>query len=138
MSPDSWGARPASGISMAPPHATCQAASAGAARSLRAVRLETTARSGRPGSRRSRALLGPHRLENGIELRKDLHALFDAGYVTVTPSLELRVSRRIREEFENGRDYYALEGSSVRLPLPPAPPPSAEHLEWHGDTAFRG
>ncbi|MGH2428591.1 MAG: HNH endonuclease [Candidatus Limnocylindria bacterium] len=84
------------------------------------------------------AELGPHRLENGILLRKDLHALFDAGYVTVTPSLELRVSRRIREEFENGRDYYALEGASVRSPLPPAPPPSAEYLEWHGDTLFRG
>ena len=36
-----------------------------------------------------------------------------------------------------GRDYYALPGSSVRLPLPPAPPPSAEYLEWHGDTVFR-
>jgi len=47
------------------------------------------------------------------------------------------VSRRIREEFENGRDYYALEGSLVRLPLPPAPPPSVEYLEWHGDTVFR-
>jgi putative restriction endonuclease len=57
--------------------------------------------------------------------------------VTVTPSLELRVSRRIREEFENGRDDYALAGSSVRLPLPPAPPPSAEYLEWHGDSVFR-
>jgi putative restriction endonuclease len=84
------------------------------------------------------AELGPHRLENGLLLRKDLHALFDAGYVTVTPSLELRVSRRIREEFENGRDYYALEGASVRTPLPPAPPPSLEYLEWHGDTVFRG
>ncbi len=84
------------------------------------------------------AELGPHRLENGILLRKDLHALFDAGYVTVTPSLELRVSRRIREEFENGRDYYALQGASVRAPLPPAPPPSPEYLDWHGDTLFRG
>jgi putative restriction endonuclease len=74
--------------------------------------------------------LGPHRPENGILLRKDLHALFDAGYVTVTPSLVLRVSRRIREEFENGRDYYALDRRPVRLPLPPAPPPSAEYLEW--------
>jgi putative restriction endonuclease len=83
------------------------------------------------------AELGPHRLENGILLRKDLHALFDAGYVTITPLLELRVSRRIRDEFENGRDYYALAGSSVRQPLPPAPPPSAEYLEWHGDTVFR-
>ena len=52
-------------------------------------------------------------------MRRDLHALFDAGYVTVTPSFELRVSRRIREEFVNGRGYYALEGTSVRLPLPP-------------------
>jgi putative restriction endonuclease len=69
-------------------------------------------------------------------LRKDLHPLLDAGYVTVTP-LELRVSRRIREEFENGRDYYALAGSSVRLPLAPDPPPSAEYLEWHGDMVFR-
>jgi putative restriction endonuclease len=84
------------------------------------------------------AELGPHKLENGLLLRKDLHALFDAGYVTVTPSLERRVSRRIREEFENGRDYYAMAGSSVRPPLPPAPPPSAEYLEWHGDTVFRG
>jgi putative restriction endonuclease len=84
------------------------------------------------------AELGPHRLENGILLRKDLHTLFDAGYITVTPALELRISRRIREEFENGRDYYALEGSSVRLPLPPNPPPSPEYLEWHGDMRFLG
>ena len=84
------------------------------------------------------AELGPHRIENRILLRKDLHALFDTGYVTITPSLELHVSRRIREEFENGRDYYALEGSSVRLPAAPAPPPSAEYLAWHGDAVFRG
>jgi putative restriction endonuclease len=84
------------------------------------------------------AASGPHDLRNGLLLRKDLHALFDAGYVTVTPSFELRVSRRIREEFENGRDYYALEGHQVRLPAPPNPPPSLEYLEWHGDMVFRG
>ena len=78
-----------------------------------------------------------HRVDNGLLLRKDLHALFDAGYVTVTPQLQFRASRRIREEFENGRDYYALDRSSVRLPAPPAPP-SVEYLEWHGDTVFRG
>lgn len=83
------------------------------------------------------AASGPHDLRNGLLLRKDLHALFDAGYVTVTPALEVRISRRIREEFQNGRDYYALEGASVRLPLPPAPPPSSEFLEWHGDMVFR-
>ncbi len=49
----------------------------------------------------------------------------------------IEVCCRGREEFENGRDYYALEGSSVRLPLRPAPPPSAEYLEWLGATVFR-
>jgi hypothetical protein len=57
--------------------------------------------------------------------------------LTISPSLELRFSRRIREEFENGRDYYALERREVRLPAPPHPPPSAEFLEWHGDSVFR-
>ena len=84
------------------------------------------------------AASGPHDLRNGILLRKDLHALFDAGYVTVTSALELRVSRRIREEFENGRDYYALDKAPVHVPTLPAHRPSAEYLVWHGDTVFRG
>jgi HNH endonuclease len=80
---------------------------------------------------------GPHRIDNGLLLRKDLHALFDAGYVTVTPALQVRVSRRIREEFLNGRDYYALDGRDIRLPTAPNPPPNREFLEWHGDSVFR-
>ena len=36
------------------------------------------------------ALDGPHRVSNGILLRSDLHKLFDLGYVTVTPDLNLR------------------------------------------------
>jgi putative restriction endonuclease len=83
------------------------------------------------------SLDGEHRVDNGLLLRRDLHALFDGGYVTVTPNHLLRVSRRIREEYENGRDYYALEGAQLRLPLPPNPPPSREFLEWHGDVVFR-
>ena len=51
------------------------------------------------------------------ELGKDLdpfdlicHVAFDAKpYVTVTPDLNFEVSRRIKEEFENGRHYYALQ-----------------------------
>jgi putative restriction endonuclease len=81
--------------------------------------------------------LGPHELANGLLLRTDLHTLFDAGYLTVTPSMQLRVSRRIREEYKNGRDYYALDGRELRLPVPPNPPPSLEFLEWHADTVFR-
>jgi putative restriction endonuclease len=81
--------------------------------------------------------LGPHSTENGLLLRSDLHTLFDRGYVTVTPQMELRVSRRIRDEFENGRDYYALERAPVRQPVAPYPPPARDYLEWHGDTIFR-
>jgi putative restriction endonuclease len=53
---------------------------------------------------------GIHEVTNGLLLRRDLHSLFDRGYVTVTPQLRFEVSRRIKEEFENGRDYYALHG----------------------------
>lgn len=81
--------------------------------------------------------LGPHAPENGLLLRSDLHTLFDRGYLTVTPDRTVRVSRRIRDEFENGRDYYALDGREVRLPLRGSPPPAREYLEWHADTVFR-
>jgi putative restriction endonuclease len=81
---------------------------------------------------------GPHAPENGLLLRSDVHTLFDRGYVTVTPDLKLHVSRSIREEFQNGRDYYALEGTQIRLPAAPNPPPLPEYLEWHADTIFRG
>jgi hypothetical protein len=32
------------------------------------------------------------------------------GYVTVTPDLHFEVSRRIKEEFDNGCHYYELHG----------------------------
>ena len=59
---------------------------------------------------------GVHEVTNGLLLRRDIHSLFDRGYVTVTPELRFEVSRRIKEEFENGRDYYALHGRSVCVP----------------------
>ena len=84
------------------------------------------------------SLLGPHLPENGLLLRSDLHTLFDQGYVTVAPDLRLLVSRTIREEFENGRDYYKLEGRPIRPPEPGNPLPSPEYLEWHANSVFRG
>ena len=56
---------------------------------------------------------GAHEARNGLLLRRDIHSLFDAGYVTVTPDLHFEVSRRIKEEFENGREYYALHGRLI-------------------------
>lgn len=84
------------------------------------------------------ALDGPHAPENGLLLRQDLHTLFDRGYMTVTPEYRLEVSRRIRDEFHNGKDYYAMHGSTIRLPMKPQGRPSADYLRWHNEHVFRG
>jgi putative restriction endonuclease len=81
--------------------------------------------------------LGPRAVDKGLLLRSDLHTLFDRGYVTVTPDLTVRIRGRIREEFENGRDYYALDRQQLISPLADNPPPSRDHLQWHTDTIFR-
>lgn len=75
---------------------------------------------------------GPHRIDNGILLRSDLHNLFDLGYMTITLDYRVEVSRRIREEFQNGRHYYALHGQKLEV-LPDAANahPAKEYLEWH-------
>lgn len=80
---------------------------------------------------------GEHRTDNGLLLRRDVHALFDRGYLTVTPDLHLEVSRRIREEFENGRDYYLLQGNPVRKPINKEDWPSAHYLQWHNENVFK-
>jgi len=78
-----------------------------------------------------------HRLDNGLLLRKDLHALFDRGYVTVTPKLHIEVSKRIKEEFENGREYYRLHGQEMRLPAARHMYPASESLAWHNEKVFK-
>ena len=83
-------------------------------------------------------LVGQHSLPNGLLLRKDIHKLFDDGYVTVTPDRRFRVSRAIRDEFENGRDYYALDGRQIRDTLKPAARPGPDYLEWHSSVLFKG
>ena len=81
---------------------------------------------------------GPNRTENGLLLRSDLHRLFDAGYLTVTPERQIEVSRRIREEFENGRDYYRYHGEKLfKEPTNPAERPDAGYLAWHNEQVFR-
>jgi putative restriction endonuclease len=75
---------------------------------------------------------GPHQIDNGLLLRSDLHNLFDLGYLTVTLDYRVKVSRRIREEFENGHDYYALDNQPLRVvPRLDGARPAREFLEWH-------
>ncbi len=71
-------------------------------------------------------------------LRRDIHSLFDAGYVTVTPERRFEVSRRIREEFDNGRHYYALHGHEITVPDRAAQGPDPVALAWHNENCFRG
>lgn len=81
---------------------------------------------------------GEHRIDNGLFLRSDLHRLFDLGYVTVTPDHTFLVGDRLREEYNNGRTYYQLSGSRIRLPENPAWIPDENALAWHKTALFRG
>lgn len=82
---------------------------------------------------------GPHEVRNGLLLRSDLHRLFDRGYVTVDENLRLLVSRSIRQQFKNGRDYYALDGKHlVSTPRDPHEQPGREFLSYHNEQVFLG
>jgi putative restriction endonuclease len=81
---------------------------------------------------------GSHDPTNGLLLRRDIHALFDMGYVTVTPDLRFNVSRKIKEEFENGRDYYQLHGQPIAPPISPNWSPDAASLAWHNERRYLG
>jgi putative restriction endonuclease len=81
---------------------------------------------------------GAHRVDNGLLLRSDLHTLFDRGFLTVTPALQLEVSHRIREDFANGREYYAMHGRTLRAPAHAALRPAAEFLSWHNEQKYLG
>lgn len=74
---------------------------------------------------------GQHQVSNGLLLRRDLHTLFDDGYLTVTPDLRVEVSRRLKDDWENGRDYYALDGSPISLPARGDERPDPDALLWH-------
>ena len=81
---------------------------------------------------------GPHEVSNGLLLRRDLHRLFDTGYVTVNPSLRLEVSSSIREQFNNGRHYYAMHGSRIYVPDRSEERPNLQALDWHNANVYKG
>ncbi len=80
---------------------------------------------------------GPNSVRNGMLLRADLHKLFDLGFLTVTPTLDVVVSGKIKEEYENGREYYAYHGHTlVNTPDQQEDRPSREFLDWHNEQVF--
>jgi putative restriction endonuclease len=57
--------------------------------------------------------------------------------LTVTPDHHVEVSSRIKQEFDNGREYYALHGKEIRLPEMLDRQPSADFLQWHNENVYR-
>ncbi len=79
-----------------------------------------------------------HELTNGLLLRSDVHRLFDAGYITVTPEYRVEASHRMREDFNDGQNYLRLHGKRVSVPSAEDERPSREALAWHNENRFRG
>lgn len=85
------------------------------------------------------ALAGPHSISNGLLLRSDVHKLFDSGYLTITPELKVEVSKRIKEEFQNGKEYYQFHGKELLyLPKQEVQKPRREFIQWHNENVYRG
>jgi putative restriction endonuclease len=80
---------------------------------------------------------GPHRVDNGLLLRSDIHRLFDSGYVTITTDHHFVVSNRIKEEFDNGEQYRIFHGHEIHMPPNPQFKPGSEFLTWHNENVFR-
>jgi putative restriction endonuclease len=81
---------------------------------------------------------GPHEVNNGLLLRSDMHRLFDKGYITVTLSLHIEVSRRIKDEFDNGEYYLTFHGNPIQPPQSLIERPSQEFLVWHNEKIYKG
>jgi putative restriction endonuclease len=81
---------------------------------------------------------GEHALSNGLLLRTDIHRLFDLGYVTVGPDNRFEVSGRLKADFDNGRHYYELHGTTIRSPRRGDAMLSPEALRWHREIRFLG
>ena len=80
---------------------------------------------------------GPHLTSNGLLLRRDIHTLFDRGYITVNEDYRIEVSKRIKEDYGNGREYYALHGKMLaEIPDRPEERPSKQFLLWHNENVY--
>jgi HNH endonuclease len=70
--------------------------------------------------------------QNGLCLRVDLHRLFDAGLITITEGLRVRVSKRLKRT-----SYSDLSGIKVRVPSDQSLCPSASAIAYRNTEEFR-
>lgn len=82
---------------------------------------------------------GPNDVNNGLLLKSDFHTLFDEGYITIDQDYRVDVSKRLHEDYGNGKDYYKYHGQRLLiLPDKTVQLPSKEYLEWHNENVFLG
>ena len=82
---------------------------------------------------------GPHLVTNGLLLKSDFHTLFDSGYITLTKDYRIEVSRRLHDDYGNGKDYYKYHGQKILvLPEQITQRPDESFIEWHNENVFLG
>lgn len=81
---------------------------------------------------------GEHIKSNGILLRKDIHSVFDAGYVTIKDDFTFAVSKKVKEVFNNGEEYLRLHGADLRRPDRKVDWPDTDLLRWHNKERYLG
>jgi putative restriction endonuclease len=65
--------------------------------------------------------------------------LFQESILTITTNFKEEISNRIKEEFENGRDYYKFHGGELHtLPSRLIDTPQSRFIEWHNENVYKG
>lgn len=54
----------------------------------------------------------------------------------LTTDHKIEISKRLKEEFDNGREYYSLHGGAIALPEAEELRPATDMLEWHNRRIF--
>jgi len=82
---------------------------------------------------------GPNDIRNGILLKSDFHTLFDDGYITVDKDHKINVSKKLYNDYGNGKYYYKFHGERlIFLPDTLQEHPSEEFLTWHNENVYVG
>jgi putative restriction endonuclease len=76
--------------------------------------------------------LASHHIQNGVALRKDIHALFDGGLLGLDDAYSVMVSPCLGDP-----TYRGLAGRSLSLPADARSRPSLEALRRHRQSVFR-
>jgi len=77
------------------------------------------------------------RIQNGMAISKLCHWAYDAGLITVTKNMQIKVSHWVRHEQHEHVNYLLeLDGMPFHLPENPTHHPNEQHFEWHRKHRF--